>query len=95
MSEVTLKQAELAVLKVLYRTTDAFGENCIYFRTIASDAEMSISEVSKAARSLKAMGLVQFKRGLMRDDGMMAGSGYAITSDGVSAIAPFTEVSDA
>lgn len=80
----TLSKEQLDVLSQLYWMTDAFGEQCVYFRTIASRANMPEAAVAKSARELRAMGLAQFMRGLMTEDGMCAGAGYAITADGVN-----------
>lgn len=82
-----LGEDQAKVLAVLYHDTDAFGENCIYFRTIADRARLSPQAVGKAARELRSKGYAQFMRGLMTDDGRCAGAGYAITSGGVFAVA--------
>lgn len=85
MGEMTNDQ--IKVLKTLYGLTDAFGENCIYFRTIAKSTGLDEKAVKAAARSLRAQGLAQFMRGLMTEDGRCAGAGYAITSQGVGVVA--------
>lgn len=71
-----LSKEHLDVLNQLYWLTDTFGERCVYFRTIASRANMPEATVAKSARELRSMGLAQFMRGLMTEDGMCAGAGY-------------------
>lgn len=78
---------QIKVLQTLYGLTDAFGENCIYFRTIAKNTGLDEKAVKAAARSLREQGLAQFMRGLMTEDGRCAGAGYAITSQGVGVMA--------
>lgn len=87
MHKKKLTSEQTKVLQTLYGLTDAFGENCIYFRTIAKSTGLDEKAVKAAARSLREQGLAQFMRGLMTEDGRCAGAGYAITSQGVAVFA--------
>lgn len=82
-----LSAEQQSVLRILYDDTDAFGENCLYFRTIAKQTELDLEVAARAARSLKADGLAQYRRGLFTEDGRCAGAGYAITAQGVGVMA--------
>lgn len=60
---------------------------CVSFSYLA-DNGLTIKEVRRACRSLRRKGLSEFHRGLMNDDGEVAGSGYCISRDGEALINP-------
>ena len=73
---------EIKVLQVLYDDTDHWGEKCIAFDWIMEESKLSRKEVQKACKVLREKGLIQFFRGLMNDEGQVAGSGYCISAEG-------------
>jgi len=78
-----LSENELKVLKSLDEVTDTWGEVCVSFSYIAGDGNrLSTKEVRIACRSLRKRGFADFYRGLMNEDGEVAGSGYCITREG-------------
>lgn len=58
------------------------GEFCTYLRPIAKSLNCSLGYIKSGVQSLRAKGLVEYQRGLMSDDGMVAGSGYRCTDKG-------------
>lgn len=77
----TISQRQLAVLRVLY----SYGpEAAIYMKTIATITDLDKKAVRKAVRVLARKGLAELIRGLVNeyDSGLLAGSGYAITTKG-------------
>lgn len=59
-------------------------DNLFYgFDWIGGDADLGRDRVRVNIKEMRKHGLVEFARGLMDDEGMVAGSGYAITSKGV------------
>ena len=56
--------------------------NCLYNRYIAKEAELTEVQSRRAVRSLARKGYAKLERGLMDEDGMVAGSGYRATFEG-------------
>lgn len=83
-----INEIERKVLQVLYDVTDSFGEYCISFAWISDDSKLNRKEVQVACRALKSKGLVMFYRGLMSEEGQVAGSGYCISQKGKAYICP-------
>ena len=74
-----LSVAEASVLACL-----ACDDEWAYpFAHISSDTGLSRDETRTACRALAVRGLAQFCRGLMTEDGDVAGSGYSATRAGV------------
>lgn len=89
--EIKLKDLtnnEKQVLEVLFENTDTWDERCIGFDWITGDSKLSRKEVQKSCKTLREYGLVEFHRGLMDDDGKVAGSGYNISQKGSALINP-------
>jgi hypothetical protein len=76
---MTINDNERKVLEHL-----ASDDECsFYFRSIVDTARgLDLKTVRRCCRSLARKGLAEFHRGLFDEDGMVAGSGYAITQDG-------------
>lgn len=76
----TISQRQLAVLRVLY----SYGpEAALYMKTIATITDLDKKAVRKAVRTLARKGYAELVRGLINEeDGLLAGSGYAITTKG-------------
>lgn len=55
---------------------------CIYRRTIENTLGLNRVQGGRALGMLKRLGLIQLHRGLFTDDGEVAGSGYAPTTEG-------------
>ncbi len=70
--------------KVLLELSTIWGydENFYAFDQLANLTKLDRKQVRRACRSLAKKGLAEFGRGLMDDDGMVAGSGYAATKKG-------------
>lgn len=86
--KITLNENERKVLAVLDEVTDTWGERCITFSWIIDDAKLTLKEVRRACRSLRRKGLAEFYRGLMDEDGRVAGSGYCISKSGKAFMHP-------
>jgi len=56
--------------------------NCLNLNGLHYRTGLSREEVRKAAKTLRAKGLVLHQRGLFDDEGKTAGSGYAATKEG-------------
>lgn len=89
----TLSDNEKKVLSFLAENS-IDCEMCIAFDWISSDTKLSRVEVRDAARSLRKKGYAEYYRGLMNDDGMVAGSGYCITYAGKAFLHPCDKCDD-
>lgn len=76
-----VNELEKEVLALLAGTTRTDGEMCVGFKYL-SDEGTDIKTVRRACRSLRRKGLAEYYRGLMTEDGEVAGSGYCITDLG-------------
>lgn len=76
--KIKLTENEEKVLDALFENTRTWGELCISFSYMQPETGLSIKEIGAACRSLKGKGYAEFYRGLMNDDGEVAGSGYCI-----------------
>lgn len=79
---IKINENEERVLRLLAENSSTHGEYCVAFKNIA-DNEADIKLVRRACRSLRKKGLAEFYRGLMNEDGEVAGSGYCISPLGV------------
>lgn len=61
-------------------------ENCYNFKHVSKITGLNRYEIKKTIKPLVDAGHVQFVRGLMDGDGMVAGSGYHITDSGRDAL---------
>lgn len=78
-NKTNLTDSELDCLEALVGHADF----CLPFKAIAVYVGgLDISEVRGGCRALASKGLAFFQRGLMTEDGEMAGSGYGITPEG-------------
>lgn len=84
-----LAASEVALTDVEWRVLDALSwgndEYCFSLRTIAGNAGLHRELTRGALRALADRGLARFERGLMTEDGELAGSGYGITKAGAHA----------
>ena len=87
---IKLNDNEKNVLTALAECTRSGGELCMAFKSIASYTEPDLDEkaVRRACRSLKVKGFAEFHRGLMDDDGKVAGSGYCVSDEGEAFLSP-------
>ena len=81
--ENSIATIEMSVLKTLneYSEDSDYGQ-AWYTWKIAEDTGLTKEYARVALLSLRNRGLVIWQRGLFNDDGMTAGSGYAITNQG-------------
>lgn len=79
---IKLNANEERVLRSLAENTSTHGEMCCSFKHLA-DNEADIKLVRRGCRALRRKGLAEFYRGLMNEDGEVAGSGYCISPLGV------------
>lgn len=77
--KINLNENEKKVLLYLREASMPDGEYCLPFDYISDGTNLDRKAVRKACRSLARKGLAGFYRGLMTDDGEVAGSGYSIT----------------
>lgn len=54
----------------------------MFFRYIAKEADLDERIVRIACRALARKGLAEYVRGLIDEDGLIAGSGYCATKEG-------------
>ena len=74
---------EKKVLALLAKVTRTDGEICVGFEYLSGmEYNFDVKEVRRGCRSLRRKGLAEFYRGLMTEDGQVAGSGYCISSKG-------------
>lgn len=85
MTEVKLSERELTVLKAYGESLEDEEEgSAVYMDFIAKKTKLTKKQVKRAVRSLARKGLTELLRGLFDEDGMVAGSGYALTRAGIA-----------
>ena len=57
-------------------------EMCYYYSYIEKETKLSREVLEKEVKTLRKAGLVLYVRGLMTDEGEVAGSGFSATGDG-------------
>lgn len=60
--------------------------NCLGFSGISQQTALNLSQVKRAVRRLAKRGYAEYHRGLFRESGEVAGSGYSCTSTGKRAL---------
>jgi hypothetical protein len=82
-----INENESKVLDALSAGEDSYSGHAYFsFAALMSKTRLDRKAVRMACRSLARKGLAEFGKGLWSDDGEPAGSGYAITKAGVSAL---------
>lgn len=75
-ANVQLNKNQIAILKVL---SDGYGgERCYYYRYLEGDTGLDRKTLEIEIKELKKIGFVEAVRGLMTEDGEVAGSGFTI-----------------
>ncbi len=69
----------LDILGVLFEAYQR--EVCYPYQVICDDTKLDLVEVKRLIKLLKMLGYVDYVRGLMDDDGMVAGSGFCINRE--------------
>jgi len=86
--KIRVSERERKVLEQLFDWGQEHEEgSCTYTRVIATHTKLSFKDARGGVRALVRKGLAEFHRGLFDDDGMVAGSGYCISSAGTKLIA--------
>ena len=67
----------------ILKAIDAENGNFIGFKALSKNLGIPYEVVAGFVRNLKERGYVHYARGLMNDDGQLAGSGYAFTTQGL------------
>lgn len=80
--QVRLNENESKILGVLDLVTREHGDLCVAFDYLIGETKLERAIVRRACRSLRSKGLAEFYRGLVTEDGEMAGSGYCISRAG-------------
>lgn len=76
--------------KILSILQHGAGEEiCYYYRFLVSDTGLDLETVKKEVQELKRLGLVEYVRGLMTEDGEVAGSGFTIPYGKIKELEPF------
>lgn len=88
VTKIEVSENELKVLEVLNELTRTHGETCIAFDYILGETKLPLKEIRNACRSLTKKGLAEFYRGLMTEEGEVAGSGYCISYEGQKYLSP-------
>ena len=76
--KITLNSIEKYILNELLETDPMYYYSYSWF----GYGEHSKKDLQKAMKKLREAGLVEYRKGLMDDDGMVAGSGHQITRNG-------------
>ena len=78
---VKISDREKACLEVL---AEIYGNesDCMYIKGIAQEAKTDYVHARRSVRALARKGLAEYVRGLMNEDGQVAGSGYRATLAG-------------
>ena len=84
---IKVSETELKCLKVLVEEYDSEA-NCMYMRYIVGTTGLELKQVKRSVRALARKGLAEYIRGLMDDEGKVAGSGYCATEKGAKFINP-------
>ena len=80
---VVLTDTEWCILETLAGNfADDFDWWAYTFKGLARETGKPLDDVKTACRSLRQKGFAQPMRGLMTEDGEVAGSGYTATKDG-------------
>lgn len=85
-TKININANERAVLTALDEATSG-QDMCVSFSYLADEGR-TIKDVRRACRALRRKGLAEFHRGLMNDDGEVAGSGYCISPAGEAFLNP-------
>lgn len=80
--EIKLSLNEKTILEVFMKETDTWGEVCLNVKNLLNNTQLEEKEIRKCCRNLTQYKLIEYMRGLMDDDGKVAGAGYCITGDG-------------
>jgi hypothetical protein len=81
----TLNEVQQKLLKNLYECNQhAYDEGwCFSYASISDDLQgVERKELTKNMRRLRKLELALYQRGLMNEDGEVAGSGFSITEEG-------------
>jgi len=87
-STITISERERLCLEYLAEIYHEEEMNCTYFCTIAKETGLTERQARRSARALARKGLAEYVRGLIDQDGMLAGSGYMATFEGALLINP-------
>lgn len=87
-SKIKLNENERRVLEVLANDSLRDGEMCITFDWIEGETKLNTKDVRRSCRSLRKKGFAEFYRGLMTEDGEVAGSGYCVSRAGEAFLKP-------
>ena len=79
---MTPEKEKDAVLNCLYWHSQPAGEYCISFKFICAETGLTRETVQKICRRFAHEKMAEFWRGLMNEDGELAGSGYCISEAG-------------
>ena len=80
--EIKLSVNEKIILEVFMKETDTWGEVCLNVKNLLNSTQLEEKEIRKCCRKLTQLKLIEYMRGLMDDDGKVAGAGYCITGNG-------------
>ncbi len=86
--EIKLSLNEKTILEVFMKETDTWGEVCLNVKNLLNNTQLEEKEIRECCRKLTQLKLIEYMRGLMDDDGKVAGAGYCITRDGKKYIFP-------
>lgn len=85
---MNLSTVEVDVLVALNDKTEP-DEFYVGFGPLQQSLEITRNELRRACRSLARKGLAGYCKGLMTEEGEMAGAGYAVTREGRETLARF------
>lgn len=94
MKETKPSEREMECLKRMVEFTDGEEGACIRMKGLAEAEALTYSQVRRAVRALARKGYAEFHRGLMDDEGKVAGSGYAVTEKGFELVRKIEEEED-
>lgn len=79
-----LAEADIRILAAMGSID--FDFRFLSFAGISEISDVDIKDIPDAVRNLARLGLVEYARGLLNEDGNPQGSGYGITDAGYAAI---------
>lgn len=75
------ERAALGALHEVYHQGEAWA---LTFKGVSVRSGLPLHQVRRTVRALARKGMAQYMRGLMTEDGELAGAGYCCTADGAA-----------
>lgn len=86
MTKLKLASHHEKVLQALDELTEPSGDYCVGFSPLVLDCGMDRQAIRRVVRHFARKGWAEYYKGLLTEDGDLAGSGYCITHEGRAAL---------